>query len=117
MFYQYMDKGSVFYAGLFKDFAITDYPFRGNFILSTSLSAGYSFGNQLKGTEYTPPDKFIIVPSVSVKWTKRDLALSLGLNYMKTDFYSVGPLWLRLGVSYNIYFDKGRPKKKTLKWY
>ncbi len=117
MFYQYMEKGSVVYAGLFKDFAITNYPFRGNFVLTTSLSAGYSFGNQLKGTEYTPPDKFILVPAISVKWTRKDLALSLGINYMKTDFYSVGPVWLRLGASYNIYFDKVRPKIKTLKWY
>ena len=50
MFYQYMDKGSIFYAGLFKDFALTDYAFKGNFEFSTSLSAGYSFGNRLKGT-------------------------------------------------------------------
>lgn len=117
MFYQYMEKGSVVYAGLFKDFAITNYPFRGNFVLTTSLSAGYSFGNQLKGTEYTPPDKFIFVPAASVKWTRKDLALSLGINYMKTDFYGIGPVWLRLGASYNLYFDKVRPKNKTLKWY
>ena len=117
MFYQYMEKGSVFYAGLFKDFAITNIPFRGNFIFSTSLSAGYSFGNQLKGTEYTPPDKLIVVPAASLKWTKKDLSLSLGINYMKTDFYRAGPVWLRFGASYNIYFDKLRLKNKTLKWY
>ena len=48
LFYQYMDKGSLFYAGVFKDFSLTDDPFRGNFGLSASLTAGYSFGNELK---------------------------------------------------------------------
>jgi len=56
MFYQYMNKNSVVYAGLFKDFALTNNTFRGNFGFSTSLSAGYAFGNKLKGTLIVPPD-------------------------------------------------------------
>jgi hypothetical protein len=117
MFYQYMDKGSVFYAGLFKNFALTDNPFKANFEISTSLSGGIRFGNELKGTSYSPSDKFMIIPEVSVRWSLKDLSASLGAEYMNTDFYHVGPLWLRLGVSYNFYFDNVRLKKKTLKWY
>jgi uncharacterized protein len=117
MFYQYMDKGSVVYVGLFKDFALTGYAFKGNFSVSTSLSAGYSFGNQFKGTLNAPKDKFMVLPSVSLKWTKKDLSFSLGGDYMRTGFYHVGPVWLRLGASYNLYFDKVRPKVKALKWY
>ena len=117
IFYQYMDKGSVVYAGLFKDFALTNYAFKGNFELSTSMSAAYAFGDQLKGTLYTPPDKFMVVPALTIKWSRKDLSFSLGADYMSTDFYHVGPVWLRLGVSYNLYFDKVRTKAKTLKWY
>jgi ankyrin repeat protein len=117
MYYQYMEKGSVIYAGLFKDFALTDYPFRGNFSISTSLSAGYVFGTQLKGTLNVPGNKFIALPAIALKWTKNDLSFSLGADYMKTDFYHVGPVWLRMGASYNFYFDKVRTKGKTLKWY
>ena len=117
MYYQYMDKSSVIYAGLFKDFTLTDYPFRGNFSISASLSAGYIFGNQLKGTLNVPGNKFIVLPAVALKWTKNDLSFSLGSDYMKTAFYHVGPVWLRLGASYNFYFDKVRTKGKTLKWY
>ena len=117
MFFQYMNKGSVVYAGLFKNFALTNYAFRGNFELSTSLSAGYSFGNQLKGTLYTPKNKFMVIPSLTFKWSKKDLSFSLGADYMKTDFYHIGPAWLRFGVSYNLYFDNVRTKGKTLKWY
>jgi ankyrin repeat protein len=117
LFYQYMDRGSVVYAGLFKDFALSNYAFKGNFELSTSLSAAYSFGNQLKGTLYAAPDKFMVVPALKIKWTKKDLSFSLGADYMKTDFYHIGPVWIRLGASYNLYFDKVRTKGKTLKWY
>ena len=117
IFYQYMNKGSVVYTGLFKDFALTDYAFKGNIELSTSLSAGYSFGNELKGTLNVPRNKFRIIPAISIKWEKKDFALSLGADYMKSDFYHVGPIWVRLGASYNIYFDNVRIKAKTLKWY
>jgi ankyrin repeat protein len=117
IFYQYMNKGSVVYAGLFKDFALTDYAFKGNIELSTSLSAGYSFGNELKGTLIVPQNKFKVIPAISIKWEKKDFALSLGTDYIKSDFYHVGPIWVRLGASYNIYFDNVRIKAKTLKWY
>jgi len=116
-YYQYMDKGSVMYAGLFKDFALTDYAFKGNFELSTSLSAGYAFGNELKGTRIAPQNKFKVIPAISMKWAKKDFSFSLGANYMKSDFYHVGPVWIRLGACYNIYFDNVRIKGKTLKWY
>lgn len=116
-YYQYMDKGSVVYAGLFKNFALTDYAFRGNFELSTSLSAGYAFGNKLKGTLYAPRNKFMAIPAVSFKWIWKNLSLSLGTDYMKSDFYHIGPVWLRFGASYNLYFDNVRTKGKNLKWY
>ena len=117
LFYQYMDKGSVAYAGLFKDFALTDNAFKGNFEFSTSLLAGYSFGNKLKGTYITPENKFIVIPAISFKWTKKNLSLSLGMEYMKTEYYHNGPVWLRIGSSYNLFFDNVRTKAKTIKWY
>jgi ankyrin repeat protein len=117
MFYQYLSKGSVFYAGLFKDFALTDYPFKGNYSISTSLSAGYTFGNQLKGTLIVPGNKFVVMPAAGLKWSKKDLSISLGIDYVKSSFYRVGPIWLRLGASYNLYFDNIRTKGKTLKWF
>ena len=117
MFYQYLDKSSVVYAGLFKDFALTDNVFRGNFGFSASLSAGYAFGNEFKGTLLVPPDKYMVIPALSLKWTKKDLSFSVGAEYINSDFYHIGPVWLRFGASYNLYFDKVRTKSKTLKWY
>ncbi|MCX6325336.1 MAG: ankyrin repeat domain-containing protein [Bacteroidia bacterium] len=117
LFYQYLDKGSVAYAGLFKDFALTDRLYRSNFAFSTSLLAGYSFGNKLKGTLITPENKFMVIPAISFKWTKKNLSISLGMEYMKTEYYHVGPVWLRIGSSYSLFFDNIRTKAKTIKWY
>lgn len=117
IFYQYRTKGSFAYAGIFKNFALTDHPFRGNFKISTSLSAGYLFGTELKGTHFAPSDKFKIVPSVSLVWSKKELSFSFGTDYMKTSFYQNGSVWFRLGASYNLYFNNIRTNGKNLKWY
>jgi ankyrin repeat protein len=116
-FYQYMSKGSLIYAGLFKDFALTDYAFKGNFSLTTSLCGGYTFGNVYKGTLIAPENKFKVIPAAGIKWTKNDLSLSLGIDYIKTGFYHVGPVWIRMGASYNLFFDNVRTKGKSLKWF
>jgi ankyrin repeat protein len=117
LFYQYQNKGSVAYAGVFKDFNLTDNFSKYNFSLSTALLAGYSFGNTLKGTSARPENKFLVIPSVSLKITKMNFGLQAGMEYMKTEFYHNGPLWFRLGFSYNYFFDKVRMKKKTINWY
>ncbi len=117
VYYQYLNKGSVFYAGLFKNFALTNYPYRGNLEFSTSLSAGYSFGNQLKGTLYAPQNRYLLIPALALKWTKKNLSFSMAASYMKSDFYDIGPVWLRFGVSYNLFFNNVRIKAKILKWY
>jgi ankyrin repeat protein len=116
-FYQYRTKGSIVYGGVFKNFALTDHPFKGNFGITTSLSAGYLFGNELKGTLFAPANKIKIIPSVSLTWSNKDFSISFGTDYMKTSFYHNGPLWFRLGGSYNLYFNNIRTTGKTLKWY
>jgi hypothetical protein len=99
---------------LFKDFAITDNVFRSNISFSTSLSAAYTFGNKLKGTDIVPKEKIMIIPAISLKWTKKKFALSAGLDYMKTEYYRNGPLWMRIGCSYSFFFDDVRVPKKNM---
>jgi ankyrin repeat protein len=116
LYYQYMDKGALAYAGIFKDFPLTDRTNRRNYSLSTSLLAGYSFGNKLKGTLIAADNKFKVIPAVSIKMTKLKLSYSLGLEYVKTDFYHNGPVWIRFGISYNYFFDNVRTIIKPIKW-
>ena len=117
LFHQYLEKGSLAYTGLFKDYALTDHQYGFNYAISTSLLAGYSFGNKLKGTFLVPENKFVVIPDISFKLTKMNYSLNMGLEYLKSEFYHVGPIWLRLGFTYNYFFDNVRMKVKTLRWY
>jgi ankyrin repeat protein len=116
-FYQYMDKSYLVYAGLFKDFALTDNLNKFNYALSASLYAGYTFGNPYKGTSIQAENKFKVIPALALKMTKQNLSFTGGLEYVKTGFYKNGPLWFRLGISYNYFFDNVRIKVKPVKWF
>ncbi|HPT20752.1 MAG TPA: ankyrin repeat domain-containing protein [Bacteroidales bacterium] len=116
LYYQYMDKGSVAYAGVFKDFSLSDRLNKTNFFLSASLLGGYSFGNKLKGTLYTPEHNFMAIPSLSIKMTKKNVSLFTGVEYQKTSYYNDGPIWFRIGLSYNYFFDKVRTYVKPVRW-
>lgn len=115
-FYQYLDKSALVYAGIFKDFTLTNNAEGFNYLFSTSLCGGYTFGNKLKGSSAEQKGKFRIIPSVSLKITKMNFSLVAGIEYQKTDFYKTGPLWLRAGITYNYFFDNVRIKLNPIKW-
>lgn len=117
IFYQYRDKGSVAYAGFFKDFKLTESPIRPDLFFSASLMAGYSFGNKLNGTSILPENKLKIIPAASLKYTGHNLTFNCGVEYIATEFYHTGPVWLRMGISYNYFLDKVRVKIKPPKWF
>ncbi|HEX2969004.1 MAG TPA: ankyrin repeat domain-containing protein [Bacteroidales bacterium] len=117
VFYQYYNKGSIAYTGISKDFYIHYSPSRLKTSLSGSVLAGYSFGNTLKGTEMKPGNKFRLIPAVSLKWSYMNLAVDAGLEYVRSDFFKAGPVWLRIGIGYNYYFDNIRTEIKYPKWY
>jgi hypothetical protein len=116
-YFQYYDKSAMFYAGIFKDFNISDRPNGSNYTLSTSLSGGYTFGNKFKGTDKIPDNTLKIIPGISLKWTRNPITVFTGAEYINSEYYKVGPLWLRIGVSYNYYFDNMRTKLKKIKWH
>ncbi len=115
-FYQYYDKEAIIYAGLFKDFNLTDDIAGSNFILSASLSGGYSFGNKFKGTHIAPDNGFKIIPAVTIKWILNPVTVFTGMEYLQSEYYKIGPVWFRIGASYNYYFDNTRIRLKKIKW-
>lgn len=117
IYYQYMDKSSIVYAGLFKDFKIKENLTGRKLFLSTSLMAAYTFGNKLKGTNMTPEARLRLVPSVNLKLQINHLVVMSGLEYMNSPFYRVGPLWVRTSFSYNFYLNKVRAPVKMIKWF
>jgi ankyrin repeat protein len=117
VYYQFMDKSSLIYAGIFKDFRLTNNPLKSNFIISASLSTAYFFGNRFKGSETAPESKYKVIPEISIKWIWRNFSLFSGIEYMKTDFCRIGPIWGRAGLSYNFHFDFVKSYAKTIKWF
>ena len=116
-YYQYQDKSSVVYGGIFKDIRITDHPFGGNWFFNSSLAAAYAFGNKLKGTNISPGNILKIIPSAGFKWTVANFSLYGSIDYMRTMFYKIGPVWFRLGVAYNMFLESDKARPKKIKWY
>ena len=116
-YYQYFDKSSVVFAGIFKDFAVSEYPSGIKIAVSTSLSTGYSFGGKFKGTNVNPENRFRIMPAAGLKFQKKYVTIKADLEYTNTDFYHVGPFWLRISIAYNSFISKVRSPGKTIKWH
>ena len=116
VFYQYFDKSSMAYAGVFKDFALTYNPFKTNYSLSASLVAGYSFGNKLKGTLINESEHLSIIPGLTLKVSVSDFTGFAGFEYLRTNYYHTGSVWFRAGCTYSYSFKKIKIKKKTINW-
>jgi ankyrin repeat protein len=117
LFYQFWDKSSVAYAGVFKDFLVNEYPGGSSIVFTASLSGGYSFGNTFKGSYRAPENKFRIIPGATLKWNISGLYLVAGLEYTGTYYDRTVPVWLRLGIGYTTYFDNIRIKIRPPRWY
>lgn len=117
LYYQYRDKSSIAYAGIFKEIPLKINPLKSNWLVSGSLSGGYFFANRFKGTETMPESNIKIIPAVTLKWQRRNFSIYGGLEYTGTDFYKTWPVWCRAGVSYNFDFVYGKTPVKTIKWY
>lgn len=115
-YYQYLDKSSLAYAGLFKDFTILERPSGLTIMASASLSAGYNFGPAFSGTIVRPESKVRIMPAAGIKFERSNLALSAGIEYLKTEFYKIGPVWGRLGFTYSYRLSRVKKHEKTIEW-
>ncbi|MBK9391474.1 MAG: ankyrin repeat domain-containing protein [Bacteroidetes bacterium] len=116
-YFQYYDKGAMIYTGLFKEFKLTNGINRWNTVFTTSLSAAYTFGNKFRGTMIYPDNKLKIIPAMAFKWTKNPLSVFAGAEFINyPDYYKIGPIWFRVGLSYNYYFDNIRIRPKKIKW-
>jgi ankyrin repeat protein len=116
-YFQYFDRSAMVYAGIFRDFTLAEYRPGAKLAFSPSLSAGYSLGSKFKGTSLSPGNKLRIIPAVSLKLQVNHLIFTSGIDYTDTDFYKIGPLWLRIGFAYNFFLSNSRSPVKNIKWY
>jgi ankyrin repeat protein len=115
-FNQYIDRRSVVWAGFFKDFRIngTQGPFEWHF--STTVKAGWKFGDKYPGTEIKPEHGLVIIPGISLIAESSFVSLSASVEYMRTEVYKSGPVWLRLGLAYNYRADDLKSSGKYIRW-
>jgi ankyrin repeat protein len=116
LFYQYMDKSYLFYAGVLKEFPLKSYSVKGDWYFNCSLAAGYNFGNEFKGTGIRPESKLRLIPSIGFRYAGDSFGFQCSLEYTNTDFYRLGPVWLRTGFSFNLDFNNYRGDVKIIKW-
>lgn len=116
-FYQYYDKRYIIYGGLGKEFKLMETYSGGTLSVDINLNAGYMMTEKYRGTEIKPPEMIKIMPGAVLRWNREKFNIYAGYEYMKTDLYRIGPSWLSLGISYDIYFDKLRSPAKKIKWY
>jgi ankyrin repeat protein len=113
---QYYDKSSMIYGGIFKDFTLTSSVDRSSLALNVSLCGGYSFGNKFRGTNIKPETGFRIIPGTSLVWTRGIVSVFAGVEYLQTDYYKIGPLWFRTGLSFNYFPEKIKLRINKIKW-
>lgn len=116
-FFQYYDRRYIIYTGLGKEFLFLETYSKGDFSFELKLNAGYMMAERYRGTEIKPPDKIKIMPQALLRWSRDKFNIYAGYEYMKTDLYRIGPGWFKLGISYDIYFDKSRSPVKKIRWY
>jgi len=116
LYYQYLDKRTILYAGLFRDFSITDRQFGGNYYVTFSLLASGVVANKFKGTNISADARFRLIPAVTLQWSSRHIGVFMGAEYMGTEFYRIGPLWGRAGISYRFFINTERAPGKVIRW-
>jgi ankyrin repeat protein len=114
---QYMDKSSIAYAGIFKDFKLTDNLFKSNIYFSPSISGAYFIGNKFKGTELSPESKFKVIPAINFKFENKNYSVSSGIEVMTTGFERIIPVWIRISFSHKFFFEQVKTQGKMIKWY
>lgn len=115
--YQYRDRRSVIHAGVFKEFTLGRTASGMLWITSLTARAGYRFGNTYPGTDLKPESGMIFIPSVALQLETPFLTWSVAAEYMKTEVYRSGPVWVKTGVAFNYYPVNVKSKGKSIRWY
>jgi ankyrin repeat protein len=113
---QYSDRRSVVWAGSFKEFRINDAqgPLEWHFAITGK--AGWKFGDKYPGTDIRPEQGLVLIPGIALMAEASSINISASVEYMRTEVYKSGPVWLRLGLAYNYKSDKLKSSGKYIRW-
>jgi ankyrin repeat protein len=115
--YQYRLSSSVIYAGLFREYQLSNPGSGRTWSIVPSLSAGYRFHSLYEGTTDRPESKFCIIPATEIRWSRNNLSIGSGLTYINTPFYKVLPVWLTLRASYSLIRESQKNTVKKIRLY
>lgn len=115
--YQYRVRSNVIYAGILKEYPLSDATNALKITFVPSLSLGYRFHSLYEGTEERPDNGICIMPAADMRITRGSLGLSAGVAYLNMPFYRVSPVWLTLKVSYQLTRSMGNFSGKKTRLY
>jgi ankyrin repeat protein len=115
-FYQYYDKSSIVYGGVFKDFRLAEPRSDMTIHATTYLSAGYKFGPEFRGTNISPGNGLKIIPGIGLLLRKNKINTGVDIEYMNPGFAGQPPFWIRFNLGYTYFVSKARMPLKTIKW-
>jgi len=117
VYFQYYNKNSVLYAGIFKEYQVFESSSGLRLSVSGSVSAAWMTGNIFKGTDLKIKNQLKLIPSAEFTIRKESISFFTGVDYMKTKFYKLGSLWGRAGFSISLFADRITSPRKVIKWH
>ena len=116
-YYQFYEKSSIVYGGVSKDFYLTNRLEKSNLVLTTDLNLGYYIRHRDVAREIDQDKSLHLIPSIGLKIDSPKVDWFANVEYMRTNYLHVGPLWYRIGFSYSFFFDKNdNATLKNIKW-
>jgi len=115
-FYQYYDKSSIAYGGIFKDFRLAESGSNMAIYATTYLSAGYRFGPDFRGTSIAPGNGLKLMPGIGFVIRKNKINTGVDFEYTNPGFAGQPPFWIRFSLGYTYFVSKARMPLKTIKW-
>lgn len=112
--WQYMTNTYAVYGGLYKEFSLDDSFLNGKLTSYLSLSLGYTFHDTFSGSRESPGSMFRIMPSLQINWSRNMFGVSTGIQWLKSPFYDIPPVWFTLCGTVTLFSEPVRhPEKRT----
>jgi ankyrin repeat protein len=115
-FTQYIDRRTLVWAGGFKEYRIPGPSAPVLWHVSVSGKGGYKFGNKYPGSDVQPEHGLVFIPGLSLSAEANSINISASLEYLRTEVYKSGPVWLRISLSYNYSTNNIRSAGKFIRW-
>ena len=100
-YYQYFVSVAIAEAGIYHEWPISESINNGNFRFVASLSGAYKTYSQYSGTDKKAADKFCIIPSAGISYSRSYWGAGAELKYIDTPFYKMLPVWFGLKLTLN----------------